>query len=80
MCGITGFTHQNGIPPSGRIQAATRTLTHRGPDQTGVFESQFVSLGAVRLKVIDLSGGDQSWMILREGAIPTHEIALALQR
>ncbi len=30
--------------------------------------------------IVDLSGGDNSWMILREGAIPTHEIALALQR
>ena len=30
--------------------------------------------------IVDLSGGDDSWMILREGAIPTHEIALALQR
>ncbi|MGO4212782.1 L-threonylcarbamoyladenylate synthase [Terriglobus sp. 2YAB30_2] len=30
--------------------------------------------------IVDLSGGGSSWMILREGAIPTHEIALALQR
>lgn len=30
--------------------------------------------------IIDLSGGPNSWMILREGAIPTHEIALTLQR
>ncbi|MHB1021041.1 MAG: L-threonylcarbamoyladenylate synthase [Acidobacteriaceae bacterium] len=30
--------------------------------------------------IVDLSGGEDSWMILREGAIPTHEIALALQR
>ena len=29
--------------------------------------------------IVDLSGGGRSWMILREGAIPTHEIALALQ-
>src|SRR5271163_1601987 len=29
--------------------------------------------------IVDLSGGGNSWMILREGAIPTHEIALALQ-
>jgi tRNA threonylcarbamoyl adenosine modification protein (Sua5/YciO/YrdC/YwlC family) len=29
--------------------------------------------------IIDLSGGGNSWMILREGAIPTHEIALVLQ-
>ena len=30
--------------------------------------------------IVDLSGGGNSWVILREGAIPTHEIALALQR
>ena len=30
--------------------------------------------------IVDLSGGGNSWMIVREGAIPTHEIALALQR
>ena len=29
--------------------------------------------------IVDLSGGGNSWMILREGAIATHEIALALQ-
>ncbi len=29
--------------------------------------------------IVDLSGGGNSWIILREGAIPTHEIALALQ-
>lgn len=28
--------------------------------------------------IVDISGGGNSWMILREGAIPTHEIALAL--
>ena len=29
--------------------------------------------------IVDLSRGDHSWSILREGAIPTHEIALCLQ-
>ena len=29
--------------------------------------------------IVDLSGGGDSWQILREGAIPTHEIALTLQ-
>jgi len=36
--------------------------------------------GTVATTIVDLSGGGNSWMILREGAIPTHEIALALQR
>ena len=30
--------------------------------------------------IVDLSGGDGNWQILREGAIATHEIALALNR
>ncbi len=29
--------------------------------------------------IVDLSSGPGTWQILREGAIPTHEIALALQ-
>ena len=35
---------------------------------------------SVPTTIVDLSGGGNSWMIVREGAIPTHEIALALQR
>ena len=30
--------------------------------------------------IVDLSSGDGSWQVIREGAIPTHEIALALSR
>jgi tRNA threonylcarbamoyl adenosine modification protein (Sua5/YciO/YrdC/YwlC family) len=37
------------------------------------------TLRAIPTTIVDLSGGGHSWMILREGAIPTHEIALALQ-
>jgi asparagine synthase (glutamine-hydrolysing) len=59
LCGITGFTHRGGVFDAERIRTATDALIHRGPDQQGVFESQFVSLGAVRLKIIDLQGGDQ---------------------
>jgi len=29
--------------------------------------------------IVDLSGGESAWQVLREGSIPTHEIALALQ-
>ena len=59
MCGITGFTHRDSVFDAERIRAATDALIHRGPDQQGVYESQIVSLGAVRLKIIDLQGGDQ---------------------
>ena len=42
-----------------RIRRATFALTHRGPDQQGFYDSESFSLGAVRLKIIDLDDGDQ---------------------
>ncbi|HXW63095.1 MAG TPA: asparagine synthase (glutamine-hydrolyzing) [Candidatus Acidoferrales bacterium] len=59
MCGIAGFTHRNRSPDPERIQSAVETLLHRGPDQHGVFRSELVSLGTARLKIIDLTSGDQ---------------------
>jgi asparagine synthase (glutamine-hydrolysing) len=59
LCGIAGFTHLKSKPDPKRIEQITRSLTHRGPDQQGVWESARVSLGAVRLKIMDLASGDQ---------------------
>jgi asparagine synthase (glutamine-hydrolysing) len=59
LCGIAGFTHANRAGVPGRIRDAVATLTHRGPNQQGIFESPTASLGATRLKIIDLEGGDQ---------------------
>jgi asparagine synthase (glutamine-hydrolysing) len=59
LCGIAGFTHKNWAPPPERIREATATLIHRGPDQQGVFQSSLFSMGAARLKIIDLDHGNQ---------------------
>ncbi len=59
MCGIAGFTHRGVKDASELISRITNSLTHRGPDQQGVFSSPWVGLGAVRLKIIDLEGGNQ---------------------
>jgi asparagine synthase (glutamine-hydrolysing) len=59
VCGIAGFTAKNWCPSSERIRAATDTLFHRGPDQQGIFQSKRCSLGATRLKIVDLTAGDQ---------------------
>jgi asparagine synthase (glutamine-hydrolysing) len=59
LCGIAGFTHRNYVPDPSRIEAATRTIIHRGPDQQGVFRSNFASMGAARLKILDLESGNQ---------------------
>ncbi len=59
MCGIAGYTHRNGVFPDGLIHHVTSLLSHRGPDQQGVYQCDQVSLGAVRLKIIDLESGSQ---------------------
>lgn len=59
MCGIAGFTHFGRRAPAGVLRRAVKLLHHRGPNQQGVFESPHASIGAVRLKIIDLEGGDQ---------------------
>jgi asparagine synthase (glutamine-hydrolysing) len=59
MCGIAGFTHRGVKDTRELISKITRKLTHRGPDQQGVFTTPHVCLGAVRLKIIDLESGNQ---------------------
>ena len=44
---------------AGAIWKSTLSLRHRGPDQQDIFESPHVSLGSVRLKIIDLERGEQ---------------------
>ncbi len=59
MCGILGFTHVSRGLPSSVLKAGLTALVHRGPDQQGHYSSKNVSLGATRLSIIDLAGGDQ---------------------
>jgi len=59
VCGIAGFTHSKPTQSPSRIWEITRALTHRGPDRQDIWESDHASLGAVRLKIIDLEHGDQ---------------------
>lgn len=61
MCGIAGFVRlgEGEDPPMGVLRAMCGTLAHRGPDAEGLSIRDGVGLGARRLAVIDLSGGDQ---------------------
>jgi asparagine synthase (glutamine-hydrolysing) len=59
LCGIVGFTAKSWVPEPERIRQAAATLLHRGPDQQGVHQSRYCHLGATRLKIIDLAGGNQ---------------------
>jgi asparagine synthase (glutamine-hydrolysing) len=59
MCGILGYSHISKKLPSGILSSALSSLAHRGPDHEGRFECDQISLGATRLRILDLKGGDQ---------------------
>lgn len=88
MCGIAGYTHLEKEFSPNRIQYVTNTLTHRGPDQIGTWQSETASLGATRLQVIDKKSGrqpmaseDNDYVIVFNGEIYNHkEVREALLR
>jgi len=58
MCGIAGF-YPN-LPKVDSVDILKRMLTrikHRGPDESGIYVSDQVALGSVRLSIIDLASG-----------------------
>lgn len=57
MCGITGIFAFNQIGKFNLINLAkaTKCLTERGPDDEGMFLTDFVGLGHRRLSILDLS-------------------------
>jgi asparagine synthase (glutamine-hydrolysing) len=72
MCGITGLIatadrHPDAMPRV--IEAMTRTLLHRGPDNTGVWIEGPVALGHTRLSIIDLSAAGNQPMIDSTGRL-----------
>jgi len=59
MCGIAGFTHVAKRLPARVLGSALQSIGHRGPDHQGQFISDQISLGATRLRIMDLAAGDQ---------------------
>jgi asparagine synthase (glutamine-hydrolysing) len=59
VCGILGYSHLSRRAQPEIFEDALDSLYHRGPDSRGHFGSKEVSLGAVRLSILDLEGGDQ---------------------
>lgn len=56
MCGIYGFT---GFQETGLMERMDALLRHRGPDGSGSFVDDRLSMGMRRLAIIDLQTGDQ---------------------
>ena len=61
MCGICGFAgpRPEGLDARRVLESMCRTITHRGPDDEGVFLADGAALGARRLSILDLEGGHQ---------------------
>jgi asparagine synthase (glutamine-hydrolysing) len=61
MCGITGYVYLQGrgSHKDDRLKKMARSLTHRGPDGEGYYQTDGVALAHRRLKIIDLDTGDQ---------------------
>jgi asparagine synthase (glutamine-hydrolysing) len=60
MCGICGIVDMRGHrPPVEELEAMSRALRHRGPDEQGTFSSGSVALAFRRLSIVDIFGGHQ---------------------
>jgi asparagine synthase (glutamine-hydrolysing) len=62
MCGVLGYSHISRELPSGVLTHGLNCLVHRGPDHQGRFVSSQISLGATRLRILDLDAGDQPFL------------------
>jgi asparagine synthase (glutamine-hydrolysing) len=59
MCGIAGKLDFGGTVDEELIHGMCAAIEHRGPDSRGVYAHQGVGLGAQRLAIIDVAGGQQ---------------------
>mgnify|MGYP000235861108 CR=1 FL=1 len=60
MCGIVGVVHYDGRPVDvATIEGMIDAISHRGPDDRGVYVQSNVGLGHSRLSIIDVQSGHQ---------------------
>ena len=61
MCGITGYFHYNHSEPVSPevLKKMLDRLSHRGPDESGIYIDDHIGLGHARLSIIDLKSGQQ---------------------
>ena len=81
MCGICGIASSKELPAEARTWASAMSdaLTHRGPDDQGIYLDSSAVLGIRRLSIIDVAGGhqpitneDESIWVVCNGEIYNH--------
>ena len=58
MCGITGGVGAS-APSKLLLDAQLKSIEHRGPDDTGTYLKQGISLGMCRLAIVEIAAGKQ---------------------
>jgi asparagine synthase (glutamine-hydrolysing) len=61
MCGIAGVLNLAEAPPpeESLVRRMLGMIRHRGPDEFGLYHDARIGLGSARLKIVDLSTGQQ---------------------
>lgn len=62
MCGIAGiFNYHSSLEASDEqnVKKMLSLIHHRGPDESGVYMDKNLSIGSVRLSIVDLASGQQ---------------------
>ncbi|WP_373036541.1 asparagine synthase (glutamine-hydrolyzing) [Sulfurimonas sp.] len=68
MCGIVGFT---GEKNSKLIAQMNNEIFHRGPDNSGLFESDQLTLAMRRLSIVDIDQGNQPYFFFDKSIVVT---------
>src|SRR3954471_19699307 len=70
MCGVAGifcYGHQPAPVDRSTLVRMTRRLSHRGPDDEGIFLSGAIGLGHRRLSIVDISSAGHQPMTTEDG-------------
>ena len=68
ICGILRFDNKAEIDPL-IIKKMTEALTHRGPDEGGMYIESSIGLGHRRLSIIDIASGQQPMRYKSHGSL-----------
>ena len=68
MCGLVGiWRHQDGETDRNAIELMLTPIAHRGPDGKGIWQNGRLSLGHLRLSIIDLTEASGQPMVTADG-------------
>lgn len=89
MCGVAGIIDYSCRRISqSNIESMLRSISYRGPDESGAYFSRYAALGNVRLSIIDIEGGQQPlsdrsgrfWIVFNGEIFNYKELKISLEK